>query len=325
VEDGGPSKAHRFFAILLIAGNMQLNPKLLTIPADGINFGVWHWHGSGMPTLFFLHATGFHARVWDQVIARLDFADCYAMNIRGHGQSDTTTPPLSWRLAGNDVVRVTDKLALRGAVGIGHSMGGHSLCIAAATKPELFSCLILIDPVIQREKYYRGAQDPKPDYANHPVARRRNAWASAEEMYERFKDKPPFSRWQKDVLKDYCAHALRGAQDKNGYVLACAPLLEASIYAQSTAPDALIYDDLKKLEMPVLIIRLGIPRDDDDLNFDVSPTKPELASHFKNGQDMHIAEHTHFMPMENPELTADLINKFMLKTNIATNAEELKL
>jgi len=303
---------------------MQSKPELLKIAADGTNFGVWHWLGNGSAKLFLLHATGFHARVWDQIIARLDFGECYAMNIRGHGQSDTTVPPLSWRLAGQDVVQVASQLGLQGAVGIGHSMGGHSLCIAAAAKPELFSRLILIDPVIQKEKYYRAPQEPTPDYANHPVTRRRNRWATPSEMYDRFKDRPPFSRWQKAVLKDYCDYALRPAPDQNGFVLACDPVLEASIYAQSIAPDALIYAEVEKLEIPVLVIRLGVPRDDDALNFDVSPTKPELASHFKYGQDLHIAEYTHFMPMENPELAADLIKSFLLNTNVATNSKGLK-
>jgi lipase len=300
---------------------MSSNPELLKILTNELNFAVWHWPGSSEQKHLFVHATGFHARCWDQVIARLPDYDCFAMDVRGHGQSEKTEPPLKWRDAGRDVARVASKLGLRGAIGIGHSMGGHSLCLAAAANPPLFSGLILIDPVIQKEKNYRSAGEPEPDYASHPVARRRNRWASTDEMYERFKDRPPFNRWNKEVLRDYCAYALIPAPNKEGFVLACSPPYEAAIYVQSSAPDAFIYEDLKQLALPVLIIRLGVARDEDmELNFDMSPTNPNLASYFKNAKDVHLSQYTHFMPMENPELTAEQIKEFLGQVKFTAKA-----
>jgi pimeloyl-ACP methyl ester carboxylesterase len=292
-------------------GKMASEPELLKISTNGLDFAVWHWPGSSKQQYFFVHATGFHARCWDQIIARLAENDCFAMDLRGHGLSAKTDPPLKWRDAGSDAAGVASALGIQNAIGIGHSMGGHSLCVAAANNARMFSCLILIDPVIQKEKYYRSADEPSPDYTTHPVARRRNRWASAQEMYDRYKDRPPFDRWNKAVLKDYCSYALTPANDKEGFVLACTPVFEAAIYAESVAPDALIYEDLKKIEIPVLIMRLGVTRDDSELNFDMSPTNPNLVSSFKNATDIHIPEYTHFMPMENPELVADRIKEFL--------------
>src|SRR5262249_231538 len=147
-------------------------------------------------------------------------------------------------------------------------------------------------------------------------------WASADEMYERYSGRPPFDRWNKQVLKDYCDHALMPAPDKDGFLLACSPAFEAAIYVQSSAPDASIYEDLKRIALPVLILRLGVAREDhEDLSFDMSPTNPNLASYFKNAKDIHISEYTHFMPMENPELTAERIKEFLGQVKIAAKTK----
>jgi lipase len=294
---------------------MERKPELLKIPANGFDFAIWHWQGRSKQQYLFVHATGFHARCWDQIIDRFNDIDCFAIDMRGHGQSDKTEPPLKWRDAGHDVAAVATALGMRSAIGIGHSMGGHSLCVAAALEPRLFSSLVLIDPVIQKEKFYRSAHEPEPDYANHPVARRRNQFASCEDMYEKYKDRPPFKRWNKTVFKDYCDYALTPAKEGGGFVLACAPLFEAAIYSESIAPSAQIYEDIAKIEIPVCVIRMGEERSDDEFNFDVSPTNPKLASYFKDAKDIHIKEYTHFMPMENPELTADLIKEFLASLN----------
>lgn len=297
---------------------MASKPELLKIPANGFNFAVWHWPGTSKQQYFFVHATGFHARCWDQIIARFADIDCFAMDLRGHGQSDKTEPPLKWRDAGGDVAAVAAALGMHEAIGIGHSMGGHTLCVAAAREPRLFSSLILIDPVIQKEKFYQS--EALTDYANHPVARRRNQFTSSEDMYEKYKDRPPFKRWDKTVFNDYCSYALSPAPEGGGYVLACAPLFEAAIYAESVAPSAQIYDDIKKIEIPVCVIRMGEERSGDDFNFDVSPTNPQLSSYFKNAKDVHIKEYTHFMPMENPGLTAELIKEFLASLNSTATA-----
>ncbi len=53
------------------------------------------------PTLFFVHATGFHARVWDQIIARLPHTHSIALDQRGHGRSEKR-PITHWRVLGED-------------------------------------------------------------------------------------------------------------------------------------------------------------------------------------------------------------------------------
>lgn len=67
-------------------------PRLRHLNANGLNLACWEWRaelrGHG-PTLLLVHATGFHGRVWDQVIARLPGRHVLAIEQRGHGRSQS--------------------------------------------------------------------------------------------------------------------------------------------------------------------------------------------------------------------------------------------
>src|SRR5437763_6036933 len=118
---------------------------LTIMPVRGVNLAVWDWPGAG-PTILFAHATGFHGRCWDQVIRSLPGRRAIAVDLRGHGRSAKPAPPYRWRAFGHDLVEVARQLDLTGAVGVGHSMGGHSIALAAALLPRTFSALLLLDP-----------------------------------------------------------------------------------------------------------------------------------------------------------------------------------
>ena len=263
--------------------------------SDGTQLAWYEWPGDG-PPLLLVHATGFHARCWDQVVARLPERRCYALDLRGHGRSARPAPPYPWPRFAQDVAELARALGLRGALGVGHSLGGYAVALAAALAPEVFARLLLIEPVILPRALYRAAPP-----AEHFAARRRDRWPSPEAMYERFKDRPPFSRWQPQVLRDYCEHGLLPAPDGDGFVLACPPAVEASIYLSSTADDP--YPQLALVRAPVRVLRAGRPARD-FAEMDASPTAPDLAAHIPDAQDLHLPGYSHFLPMEDPALVA---------------------
>lgn len=266
--------------------------------SDGTGLAWYEWPGAD-PPLLLVHATGFHARCWDQVVARLPGRHCYALDQRGHGRSDTPAPPYPWRRFAEDVVELARALGLRGALGVGHSLGGYAVALAAALAPELFARLVLIEPVIMPRARYQG-QPP----TEHFAARRRDRWASPEAMYERFGERAPFSRWQPQVLRDYCDHALRPAPDGEGFVLACPPAVEASIYLSGGYDP---YPYLGQVRVPVLVLRAGQPAHDFS-QMDASPTAPDLAAHFPDARDLHLPGYSHFLPMEDPALVAGYLD-----------------
>ena len=277
------------------------------IDNKGHSLAAYEWPGEG-PTLLLVHATGFHARCWEQVIVKLGGDHVFALDMPSHGRSANRTPPYDWQVFASDIEAVIEQLGLHNVIGVGHSMGAHTLALAAARSPELFAGLILVDPVILSPEVQQRMHG-KLSAADNPVSRRRNQWASAEEMFENFKHKLPFSAWDHQVLKDYCNHGLVPAGSGEGFELACPPALEAEVYAASTDP--FIYQALPKLTMPVDVIRArladGSPREHDFAN---SPTWPELAAHLPDGVDEHLGDRSHFIPMETPQWMAERIQRF---------------
>ncbi len=284
------------------------------IPVNGIEIAYYSWLqtillDSPPPTTFFAHATGFHARCWDQVVGHLPLRRCYAIDSRGHGQSSKPPPsePYAWRNFGEDIAAVGRAQGWDNMTAVGHSNGGHAITLAAALNPGMFARLILIDPVIMPPEWYGDA----PMQGEHYAAKRRADWESPDEMFNRFKDRLPFSLWNPLVLRDYCAHGLVAKPD-GGYTLACPPAIEASIYQQSIMGN--IYAEIAKVDIPVLVIRLGdrMAKGTDDMIG--SPTAPDLASKFMRGVDMHLPEYTHFGPMQDPERFARIIIDFEART-----------
>ncbi len=284
-------------------------PLSRRVQGHGVELQLYEWPGEG-PPVFLAHATGFHARCWDQVVAHLPGRHVFALDMRGHGLSDKPAPPYPWVNFGLDVAAVVRELGLRGAVGAGHSKGGHALVQAAAAVPGAFSALVLIDPVIlAREVYAEWANLPEVE---HYATRRRNQWASTDEMFERFRDRPPFSLWDPQCLRDYCDYGLVPNPSGEGFVLACPPEVEAAVYSGSGG--ASIYAEIEAIEVPVRVLRATPRTGSGPMDMGSSPTNPALAAHFRRGEDVPLYHLTHFIPMQEPLLVARHIQEMAAPT-----------
>ena len=282
-------------------------PELRHLSANGLSLAYFEWHAErrgSQPSLFLIHATGFHARVWDQVVACFADRHVIALELRGHGRS-SFAPFSSWQDFGEDVTAAARSLGLQGAIGVGHSMGAHALVHAAAMLPDSFSRLVLIDPTLFAPQAY--LQAPPVSDVPHPVSLRKNYFESPEEMFQRFADKVPYLAFQKEALRDYCFHGLLPTPDGKGFHLACAPTTEGQIY-NSARRDRTLYNSIRAIDLPVRVIRARAS-DPTILPFDTlgSPTWPAVAQEFRRGEDIHLPERTHMLPMEDPLLTATLI------------------
>jgi lipase len=196
-------------------------------------------------------------------------------------------------------------LDLQGAVGVGHSMGAHALVQAAAFAPGRLRQLVLVDPVIRGPAEYH--QPPPPPGTLHPSAQRKNRFASAQEMFERFADRPPYSVFDPQALMDYCQHGLKPADDGHGFQLACAPAFEGKVYPAALGNPG-IYASIRALQIPVLVVRAR-PQDPSIKPWDGlgTPTWAPLAQEFRKGRDLQLMDKTHMLPMEDPALVARLI------------------
>jgi pimeloyl-ACP methyl ester carboxylesterase len=267
------------------------------IQANGVGLQVYDFPGKG-PAVLLVHATGFHGRCWDQVVERLPDQRCITIDMRGHGKSDKPAPPYTWSFFGADLAEVLRQLKLEGAIGVGHSMGGHSVVMAAAEVPQAFAALLLVDPVIMARNRY-SIQHPGGE---HFAARRRNHWPSPEAMIESFAKRPPFNTWDPLVLEDYCTYGLLPNPDGEGYVLACPPAVEAATYAGAAGTQP--HDQVASIAVPVRVLRARQRSADEMADMSSSPTDPEVARHFRRGEDVFLPQHTHYIPMEAPRLVA---------------------
>jgi hypothetical protein len=147
-----------------------------------------------------------------------------------------------------------------------------------------------------------------PPGGGPPAASRKNHFESAEAMFARFAQRAPYARFDRQALRDYCVHGLKPAPDGQGHVLACAPAYEASVYAAARYNPG-VYASIRALDIPVLVVRASHPPRPGAERFDpdASPTWPGVAAEFRHGTDLHLPQHGHLMPMQDPAMVAGLI------------------
>lgn len=280
-------------------------PAARNIAVNGIELSYFEWGGglgSSEPPLVFAHATGFHARVFDAIVEHFPERRVFSLDMRGHGRS-TGGPVEHWCDLARDVCEFVETVGGSSAVGIGHSMGAHTLLQAAHDRPDAFSQLVLFDPVVLAPEFYAPTEPLFTADNPHPASRRKSDFVSPEAMMERFRTRDPYELFDSRVFEDYCRYGLLPNEDGDGYELACRPDVEASVYASSRS-NAGILKTAETIDIPVLVVRA---KQLDIQDFKGSPTWPRLAEILPQGTDMHRPDRTHFHPFEDPVDAARII------------------
>lgn len=270
--------------------------------------------GTGEKPLHFLHANGLCAGTY------LPFLELFseqfktiATDIPGHGDSSHHGVNLitHWDIFIEDIKESITKNFNGPVTGVGHSLGAVITFITAARYPELFSKIILIDPVIFPKRMLIPIGIAKKlGFLNKiiPLAngarRRKKIFDSREEAYSRFSSgKGMFATWSEDFIKSYTTYGLK--DEKDGRVsLKCDPETEAQIY-ESILLDIWSYP--RKIKCPTLLLR-GEMTD----TFNTYAAR-RLIKEVNNCRLINIPESGHFVPMENPELCYQQIRAFVEK------------
>ncbi|MBI9088542.1 MAG: alpha/beta hydrolase [Desulfobacterium sp.] len=214
---------------------------------------------NGTP-IHFLHANGFNGEMYAPLYRAMgDEYHIIASDIQGHGESQRreTEPIRDWTPFAQNLKDVLSHAGTGPVVGIGHSLGGYVTYMAAALYPELFSKLVLIDPVIFAPSFLAliwgtqvlGLRGKVP--LAEGARRRKWKFNSREEAYERFSSgRGMFSGWSDAFVRSYVEH---GLMDLNGSaVLKCCPELEAQVF-ESIQMDT--WKHAGKIQCPTLVIR----------------------------------------------------------------------
>ncbi len=277
------------------------------------------WGGAGLQA-HLLHANGFCAGTYSPFVVHLvDDLHIVASDIRGHG--GTELPNIKrirhWDIFADDLKTLIEQTLSPPIIGMGHSLGAVTTYIAAAKYPQLFSCLILIDPPILSRKILWAMAVMRMFGLSGviPLAktarRRRKTFQGKKEALKRFTSgRGIFKYWSKDFVEAYLECGLL-EKDSETAILKCDPELEAQIF-ESVPLDVWKYG--KEISCPVLAIR-----GEHSGAFTVDAAQ-RLGRIIPDFELITIADAGHFVPMGKPVVCARVIKEFIHRKHIPPNA-----
>jgi len=110
--------------------------------------------GSGTPALIFVHGWSCDRSYWEAQLKSLStHTQVVAIDLAGHGASDTSRQNLTIDAFGGDVAAVVQALNLRRVVLVGHSMGGDVILEAARRVRDRVCALVWVDAYDQLEEF----------------------------------------------------------------------------------------------------------------------------------------------------------------------------
>ncbi|RZI95346.1 MAG: alpha/beta hydrolase [Variovorax sp.] len=257
------------------------------------------------PDLVMLHANGFNAMTYRQLLAPLgaEGLRVIAADQRGHGLSRLATPAEGhdWRRYADDLVALTEALGGPPRVLAGHSMGGTAILLAA---PQLAAAngrapsMVLFDPVLKPAS--ADAAGAAALAADSPLVRgalRRNAFfESRKAALDSYSGRGAFRTWPDEVIADYLSDGLKPRQDsaQGGMELTCAPAWEAANFISSY-----LFSPTEALTHPLADMRILRAAHESTCRWDEGATHSPWPPHVRVES---VPGTTHFLPMEKPEL-----------------------
>ncbi|MDT7883996.1 MAG: alpha/beta hydrolase [Thermoflexus sp.] len=214
---------------------------------------------------------------------------------------------VTWYTLADDLIAAFEARGWRGVVGIGHSMGGVITMVAAVRRPELFSAIVLMDPVLMDPKVltlFRIIRWLGLGPRLHPLARRarrrRRAWPSREAAAAHLRSRPLFAAWHPEAFEGYLEEGLLPASDGQ-VVLAYPPEWEVHIFV-NVPHDAWRF--VPHIPVPTLVVR-GASTDTFTADAEARFRRLKPDAHFA------VIPGGHLFPMERPEETAALVREWL--------------
>ena len=261
--------------------------------------------GSDKPVLHFSHANGFPISMYLPLLNELAL-DFRVIGLNLRGQDGLTEGILSWHRLSFDLIGFLENLGCGPVIGVGHSIGAVTAMLSAARRPDLFSHLVLLDPVLLPWKHVSLIRLMKVlgRKSRFPLAvrarRRRNGWQSREEALAYFRGKDLFNGWEEAFLRAYVTYGLRPEPDGR-IVLLCPPEAEARGF-ENYPLDVWSWPML--LRIPALIIR-------GERSDTLTPKCYEKFCRLCPSAKGIVMEGAgHFVPMQNSAETIRLIKDF---------------
>ncbi len=281
--------------------NIACNDARLITSLDGVTIAMHDFGGTGSPVLL-SHATGFHAHCWEPVAHALNsHHHVVGLDHRGYGDAETVDPAtMTWDQYGLDALAAARDLYAEHnepIIGIGHSMGGASLLMAAHSEPHLFKALFVFEPIV--------FPPPDPDAGERPSSplpagarKRRSRFPSFEAAIENYAAKPPMAAFNAVAREAYVRHGFKPTPDGD-IELKCLPEHEARTYETGGISGA--WDSLPSITTPVWVLSGAIAP------FQPSTFAITVAERIPGSTYVRWDEVGHFGPLEKPELISQYV------------------
>jgi len=144
------------------------------VSSNGIRLHYWRTGGAGKPALVLAHGITDYGLNWTSLAERLEGEyDVVMYDARGHGYSDQPAGPYDLVTHVEDLVGLVRALDIEKPVLMGHSMGGGTVALAAATYPDLARAIILEDPADMHARLEPMGEDVIPKWKKQIRADRR--------------------------------------------------------------------------------------------------------------------------------------------------------
>jgi pimeloyl-ACP methyl ester carboxylesterase len=271
-----------------------------------------HDLGGAGPTALYAHANGFHSRCWSPIADHLPGLHNIAYDARGHGDSpvgtgwpeETADGPLRlhWSVYGRDNELVARALADSAPlIGVGHSLGGATMLMAALAAPELFCGLVVYEPIVFPSEGFPGRQESIPPLSHALAAaarRRRDTFESFEAAIANYASKPPLNLLEADVLDAYVRYGFDLGDDGRVH-LKCTPEHEARTFEVGGSDGT--WEHLEEVLVPVWVIS-GRPEPGAP-----SALASTVARRVPDGRYLQLDQFGHFGPMQSPAEIAAII------------------
>lgn len=216
----------------------------------------------------------------------------------------------SWADLASDLIADLDARGFRQGTGIGHSLGGVVTLLAAVQRPDLFSRIILLDPVVLPEPVYwmkrilPSVLLPRLIPLIRSAARRRDRWPDRTAARDRLRAKSVFARIPETAF-DIMLDAMLDTAPDGSCQLRYPAAWEGRIYATVTDP----WPAIRRVGVPVVAIR-GAQSDT------IRPaTWARIGRLRPDWTRMEVPDAGHLFPLERPDEAARLIRPFLKEGN----------
>ncbi|HEV2604697.1 MAG TPA: alpha/beta hydrolase [Microvirga sp.] len=269
--------------LAMAQGNEEaLSTSIEFVEINGARLAYERHGRPGRPALVFVHGYGLRGTgaLYAPLIAKLatEF-DVYALDLRGHGASASARQNWSQTTIADDVAAFVQHMGLKGAIYVGHSLGGFTGMLAQIRHPGTFAGLCLLATVAAS-----GTTQP-PELKQTLVTKGRDIDLMTGTYASMFVRPDP-------------ATIRRSAEA----VALVSPEVHETFFTD--LPNYVITDRLAEIRIPVLL--LNGAQDNVISVADQQRTARSLPS----GTDVTLAQEGHMLPLEAADITAREIMTF---------------